>query len=397
MNIILFDGPERANLLPLTFTRPVAHLRIGILTIREKWETYLPESSISTFTVDYLAEKYPVVQQRENVWINGSVCPDQNLVDAIQDLAIGTGLAKDGVMLALHTVALEENRSFAEQAANLKMHEYPGTVFQVARPWDIFKNNGPAIEADFELLTKGKQSQPLSNTNTVIGDKSKIFLEEGAKAEASIFNTTAGPIYLGKNSEVMEGSIVRGGLALCENATLKLATKIYGPTTVGPHSKVGGEVNNSVITGYSNKGHDGFLGNSVIGEWCNLGADTNNSNLKNNYADVRLWNYPEKKFVSTGLQFCGLIMGDHSKCGINTMFNTGTVVGVFANIFGSGFPRNYIPSFSWGGASKMITYRVDKTFEVAERVMERRSIAFTEQDKAILTHIFETTAENRSD
>jgi UDP-N-acetylglucosamine diphosphorylase/glucosamine-1-phosphate N-acetyltransferase len=237
-------------------------------------------------------------------------------------------------------------------------------------------------------LTKGRKSQPLNNSCRNIG-KGKIFIEEGASANDTTFNTTTGCIYIGKDAEVMEGSVVRGPFALCEHSVLKMSSKIYGATTIGPHSKVGGEVNNSVVFGYSNKAHDGFLGNSVIGEWCNLGADTNNSNLKNNYANVKLWNYSGENFIDTGLQFCGLIMGDHSKCGINTMFNTGTVAGVSSNIFGSGFPRNFIPSFSWGGAQGFTTYRFEHAIETAQLVMQRRNTELTDNDKDILKYIFD--------
>lgn len=251
-----------------------------------------------------------------------------------------------------------------------------------------FSKNAEALKADFELITKNRTSQPLSNTVTVIGDRSLVFLEAGAKAEACILNTTSGPIYLGVDAEIMEGSVVRGALALCEHSALKLSTKIYGATTIGPHCKVGGEVNNSVIFGYSNKAHDGFLGNSVVGEWCNLGADTNNSNLKNNYGNVKLYSYAQKKQVDTGLQFCGLIMGDHSKTGINTMLNTGTLAGVAANIYGGGFPATYIPNFSWGGSTGFETYRTDKLFETATKVFERRGKVFDQLEKDILNHVF---------
>jgi UDP-N-acetylglucosamine diphosphorylase/glucosamine-1-phosphate N-acetyltransferase len=263
----------------------------------------------------------------------------------------------------------------------------------VLKPWDIFSKNGQAIKDDYELVTKGRKSQPLSATNQVLGDQ--VFVEEGAKVECAILNSTTGPIYIGKDAEIMEGSVVRGPLAMCDHSVLKLSTKIYGPTTVGPYSKVGGEVNNSVIFACSNKGHDGFLGNSVLGEWCNIGADSNNSNLKNNYAEVKLWNYTQERFVNTGLQFCGLIMGDHSKCGINTMFNTGTVVGVNANIFGSGFPRNFVPSFSWGGAAGFTTYKLRDAFDVAARVFERRGMVFNEMEQEILTKVFELTEKYR--
>lgn len=388
MNYILFDGPVRDQFLPFTFTRPVADIRIGILTIREKWEKYL-NTTTSTITEDYLAEKWPMVEMEENVMINASFLPTPELVEQIKNLQPKEAIFYDDDVVAFF--AREEEDVEFDKCTSIELE---GKGFRVEHTWDIFRLNGEAIAADFELLTEDRKSQTLSKTNQVIAPEN-VFLEEGAKVECAILNASEGPIYIGADAEIMEGSIVRGPFALCEHATLKMGAKIYGPTTVGPHSKIGGEVNNSVIFGYSNKGHDGFLGNSVLGEWCNLGADTNNSNLKNNYAEVRLWDYASGRFAHTGLQFCGLMMGDHSKCGINTMFNTGTVVGVSANIFGAGFPRNFIPSFSWGGSGGTSTYLTSKAFEVAEKVMARRDIEFSEEDKAILEHVFEETKKYR--
>ncbi|MGS2726963.1 GlmU family protein [Psychroserpens sp. BH13MA-6] len=385
MNYILFDGPSRQNLLPFTFTRPVADIRVGILTIREKWEQFLGFTT-TTLTEDFLAEKYPMVEMDENVMINASYLPNQELVEIIKGLEDNQAVFQGEDVIAFYSKDSQDEIDFSTYQAI----EYDEEVLKIEHTWDIFANNGEAIQADFELLTRDRTSQPIPNSNNVINAQN-IFIEEGAKLEFATLNASTGPIYIGANAEIMEGSIIRGPFALCEHATLKLGAKIYGPTTVGPHSKVGGEVNNSVIFGFSNKGHDGFLGNSVIGEWCNLGADTNNSNLKNNYAEVRLWDYQKEGFAKTGLQFCGLMMGDHSKCGINTMFNTGTVVGVSANIFGSGFPRNFVPSFSWGGHSGFTTYNTNKAFEVAEVVMKRRNIHFSEEDKKILEHVFEIT------
>jgi UDP-N-acetylglucosamine diphosphorylase/glucosamine-1-phosphate N-acetyltransferase len=376
MNYILFDGPSRNNLLPFTFTRPVADLRVGILTIREKWEMHLG-GTITTITEDYLSEKYPMVAMDENVMINASVLPNKKLVEIIKVLKENQAVFSGEDMIAFYTTDPQNNINIE----NYEAIAYNETILKIEHSWDIFVTNGDAIQTDFDLLTQDRQSQPIPNSCNVLGAE-RIFIEEGAKLEFATLNASSGPIYIGKDAEVMEGSLIRGPFALCEHATVKLGAKIYGPTTIGPHSKVGGEVNNSVIFGYSNKGHDGFLGNSVIGEWCNLGADTNNSNLKNNYAEVRLWDYETEGFAKTGLQFCGLIMGDHSKCGINTMFNTGTVVGVSTNI---------IPSFSWGGHSGFTTYLTKKAFEVADVVMKRRSIEFTEVDKSILEHVFEET------
>lgn len=383
MNVILFDGEERTSLLPFTFTRPVAQIRVGILTIAEKWEKLL-DRKVSYDTQDYLQKKFPLRWENDNWLINGGICPSLKLIGKILDLKPGTSLFAGDVHVASR---VKDTDSADWKSATGTKIDFDGDLLQIARPWHIFQHNGVALEADYKLLTEGRVSQPLSKTNTLIGDR--VFLEAGAKVEAAVLNSTSGPIYLGANAEIMEGSVVRGGLGLCDHSALKLGSKIYGPTTIGPHSKVGGEVNNSVIFGYSNKGHDGFLGNAVLGEWCNIGADSNNSNLKNNYDEVKIWNYGKKTFEKTGLQFCGLLMGDHSKCGINTMFNTGTTVGVSANIFGGGFPRTIIPSYSWGGASGFTTYKIDKALETAARVMERRSIPLDSIEADILTHIYE--------
>ena len=314
------------------------------------------------------------------------------VVHQINQLEFNTGIKKGSTLIAFRS-NIASPLNIAD--ALISSVETSTMYTSVENVWDIFSKNGDAIKADFDLITRGRTSQPLSTSNTVIGDAKQIFLEEGAIVEASILNTNTGPIYIDKDAEIMEGSVVRGPFSLGEHAALKLSTKIYGPTTVGPHSKVGGEVNNSVIFAYSNKGHDGFLGNSVIGEWCNLGADTNNSNLKNNYGNVKLYNYSQKKMIDTGLQFCGLIMGDHSKCGINTMFNTGTVVGVGANIFGGGFPPTHIPSFSWGGADGMEEYKFDKMIETASRVYARRNLTVNAVEKDILEKIFKNTEGDR--
>ena len=385
MNYILFDGPSRHSLLPFTFTRPVAEIRVGILTIREKWERHL-EATTTTLTEAYLSEKYPMVEMDSNVMINASFLPNKELIEVVKSLKENQAIFKDEDVIAFFSKDTQDEVNFKTYDAI----EFDSPLIKIEHTWDIFSKNGEAIQDDFELITHNRKSEPIPDSNNCINPEN-IFIEKGATLEFATLNASSGPIYIGKDAEVMEGSLVRGPFALCEHATLKLGAKIYGPTTVGPHSKVGGEVNNSVIFGYSNKGHDGFLGNSVLGEWCNLGADTNNSNLKNNYAEVRLWNYETKGFARTGLQFCGLMMGDHSKCGINTMFNTGTVVGVSANIFGSGFPRNFVPSFSWGGNSGFTTYLTKKAFEVAEVVMSRRAIEFSDVDKAILEHVFEET------
>jgi len=389
MNYILFDGNVRNQLLPFTFTRPIAEIRVGILTIREKWERFLGTTT-TTVTEDYLSEKYPMVEMEQNILINASFIPSETLADTIKGLSANQALFLEDEPIAFFAAEGKEV-DFSSYEVKQYMHD---DVLRIENTWDIFSKNHEAIQRDFDLITKDRISQPIPEMTVTFNTKN-IFIEEGAFLPLCSLNATNGPIYIGKDSEIMEGSMIRGPFALCEGATIKMSAKIYGGTTVGPFCKVGGEVNNSVFFGYSNKGHDGFLGNSVIGEWCNLGADTNNSNLKNNYAEVRLWDYETEKFAPTGLQFCGLMMGDHSKCGINTMFNTGTVVGVSANIFGSGFPRNFIPSFSWGGSGGMTTFNTDKAFEVAQVVLSRRGLEFTQPDIRILEHVFEETAKYR--
>ena len=383
MNYILFDGPVRNNLLPFTFTRPVGEIRIGIMTIKEKWEAYL-EASISYSTADYLSVKYPLLLESNNVFIDGSFLPNVELVNAIKKLKNNQALYLNDRLVA-YTSSTVLNEIDALDKVN-----FDGDILSLTYTWDIFSKNGEALQADFDFLTKGRVSAPISKTNNLIHPE-RIFLEEGAKVEYSILNATDGPIYIGKNAEIWEGSLIRGGLALCANATIKMGGKLYGPTTIGPYSKVCGEVSNSVIFGYSSKGHEGYLGNAVLGEWCNIGADSNNSNLKNNYAKVRLWNYDSEKFEQTGLQFCGLMMGDHSKTAINTMLNTGTVVGVNVNVYTPGFPRNFIPSFSWGGASGFSTYMPSKAFEAATVMMARRGVTFNDIEADILNHVFEET------
>jgi UDP-N-acetylglucosamine diphosphorylase/glucosamine-1-phosphate N-acetyltransferase len=391
MNYILFDGTVRNALLPFTFTRPVADIRIGILTIREKWEQYLG-STTTTLTEEYLMEKYPMVEMEQNIMINASFLPNAILVDLIQNLEQNQAVVYQEEIVAFYTNDSQEEVNFEQY----DLVVYEGDLMQIENTWDIFAKNDSALRDDFNLITTDRTSQPIPKSVNVIAPEN-IFIEEGAKLEFVTLNASTGPIYIGKNSEIMEGSVIRGPFALCESGRVKLATKVYGATTVGPHSVIGGEVNNSVLFGYSNKGHDGFLGNSVLGEWCNIGADSNNSNLKNNYEEVRLWSYETEGFAKTGLQFCGLMMGDHSKCGINTMFNTGTVVGVSANIFGAGFPRNFVPSYSWGGASGFSTYITSKAFQTAKIVMARRNVEFTDQDAAILTHVFEETKKYRKE
>lgn len=391
MNYILFDGPVRNALLPFTFTRPVADILIGIMTIRQKWEARLG-STITTITEDYLSEKFPMVELEENVMINAAYLPNDALAELVSDLKENQAIFKGDDVIAFFTSENQEEVDFD----SYEIIQYNDNVLTVEHTWDIFSKNDAAIREDFIYLTEDRKSQSIPKSVNVIAPEN-VFIEEGAKLEFVTLNASTGPIYIGKNAEIMEGTVIRGPFALCENAQVKLNAKVYGATTVGPGSRIGGEVKNSILFANSNKGHDGFLGDSVLGEWCNIGADTNNSNLKNNYEEVKLWSYETEGFAKTGLQFCGLMMGDHSKCGINTMFNTGTVVGVSANIFGSGFPRNFVPSFSWGGAAGFTTYVTKKAFETAKLVMGRRNIDFDEIESGILEHIFEETKKWRKD
>jgi len=392
MNYILFDDSSRNNLLPLTFMRPVADILIGILTIREKWEKYLGVET-STITESYLSEKYPIKKSDNNILINGSVCPTSEMLNAIGELKKNETLTTEDYIIAMNV----GDDVFHDIDASDDSHTviFKGDHIKISNTYDIFTYNGAAIRDDFELLTKGRSSQKISDTNRVVR-KENIFIEEGAKVEFAILNAEDGPIYIGKEAQVMENSVIIGPFALGEHGIVKVSAKIYSNTTVGPWSKVGGEVNNSILFAHSNKSHDGYMGQSVIGEWCNLGSDTNISNLKNTYEPVRLWNYPQSSFVDTGLTFCGLIMGDHSKCGINTMFNTGTVVGVNCNIFGSGFQRNYIPSFRWGGTGRQSIFDINKAIKVAKIVYGRREKDFDKMEQDILKAIFNLTITNSS-
>jgi len=384
MNLILFDN-NRENYYPLSFTRPIADFRVGIFTIREKWEKYY--KSVSVKTEGYLSDKFPIKQTKDNLWVSAKVFPTKILITELESLRVGEILEKNGDVIAFRSAVYDPDK-LIKITTNIEVDSLENLC-------DIFTDNDREIKRDFSLLIKGRVSQSLSENNTVLGKD--IFIEKGAKVSCSILNSENGPIYIGKNAEIMEGSIIRGPFSMGKNSVLKMGTKIYGATSLGPYCKVGGEVNNSVLFGYSSKAHDGFLGNSVIGEWCNLGADSNNSNLKNNYANVKIWNYKEERFKNTDLQFCGLVMGDHSKCGINTMFNTGTIVGVSANIFGSGFPRNFIPSFNWGGAAGFSIYKLQKALEVAEKVFGRRKLSFDKVEQGILTHVYNMTKRYRNE
>lgn len=382
MNVILFDGEERNNLLPLTFTKPVAELRMGGLSFTERWKRILETTNVSFLSEEYLSKKYPAKIKDLNLFINPAYFPNQELIFKIKNLQQGEALYQNEKLIAAN--CNYEDFKFS----NCKKNYIDDISFHIQYPWDLFTYNSLAITYDFQLITQNRKSCPLSQTVRVIGDTSKIFIEEGAVAEHVIINTKEGEIYLDKNSEVMEGSMIRGGLMLGEGSKINMGAKIYGGTTIGPYSKVGGEVSNSIFSGYSNKGHEGFLGNSILGEWCNLGADTNSSNMKNNYSEVKFWNYHSSKFIDSKLQFAGLIMGDHSKSAINTQFNTGTVVGVSSNIFLPGFPPKLIDSFSWGGKKDSPLFQLEKVYDVMEKVMLRRNKQPTQEDKDIIKYLY---------
>jgi len=373
----------RTKLLPLTYTRPIADLRVGILRISEKWSKMLEASSYGYDTAAYLSLKFSLAQN-PTIFIYNGLLPNLQLLADITSLPAQTKLVANGKVLVSNAPIDRCDYTI----------EYLGEINQIVYPWDIFSQNGSEINKDFELLTANRKSEQITDPHTICYGEN-IFLEKGAKVKAAILNAENGPIYLGKDTEISEGAIVKGPFALCNHSVVNMGAKIKGDSTIGPYSKVGGEISNSVIQGYTNKGHDGFLGSSVVGEWCNLGADTNNSNLKNNYGNVKMWDFESEVFKDTGLQFCGLIMGDHSKCGINTMFNTGTTVGVSSNIFGEGFPRTIVPSFAWGGASGFVTYKLDKVYETAELVMSRKKVQLDDIERDILQHIFNLTSENR--
>jgi len=396
-NVILFDDENWTALLPLTYTKPVGELRVGILTIKQKWERLL-HAEVSYITQDYLSVKYPFKLKDDNYIINSSILPIPFIVDRIKELEPNSAIVWGEKLVASridrqHFDAMQNNQ-LSEELKGVDISAEDEVLVEIKRPFDIFKCNRLGIELDYELLTENRKSEPLPAGNRY-SNPENIFIESGAKISNSILNASEGPIYIAEGAEIMDGSIIKGPFAMLEGSVVKMGAKIYGPTTLGPFSKVGGEVNNVVFQGFSNKGHDGFIGDSVIGEWCNLGADTNCSNLKNNYSTVKMYNYASESFESTEAQFCGLVMGDHAKCGINTMFNTGTVVGFGANVFGSGFPQKFIPGFTWGAIDNFETYKLDKFLEVAAKVLKRRTKSLTQADLDIIRHIFHFSARYR--
>lgn len=394
-NIILFDLPAvRENLLPLSYTRPIADFLVGITTLRKKWESFLA-GEFSYSTVGYLSEKYPMKAAEENLFIASNIIATEQLARRLDSLEPGEVLMADTMAGQRVLVGFKGGANRLDEV----IHSMPaGIVYEekvdaINYVYDIFLLNGRQIEADFDVLTAGREGQSIPRSNTVIGDPERIYIESGAIVEGVVLNASHGPIYVGRHVEIMEGSCLRGPIALGEHSTVNMGTRIYPGTSLGPWCKVGGELNNVVIFGFTNKAHDGFLGNAVIGEWCNLGAGCVASNLKNDYTEIKLWNYPSHRFLRTGLQFCGLIMADHSKAGINTMFNTATAVGVGVNIHGSGFPRNFIASFSEGGPSGFTDLPMEKFFDIAKRMMARRGRSLSEADNRIF-HAIRELAEN---
>jgi len=397
MNLIFFDTPQREHLLPLVFLKPVATLRIGIFKIYEKWQNLLKVSpqQCSFLSQEYLSKKFPTVFSTDNWYINGAILPNKTFIEKLIHLKEGEALFTGDTLLALKSKKHFSNYQLLHETAH-----WVYTKIKTEKPpilehlWDIFLLNRSQIVSDFEWIVQHKKSQAITDPHTVIYGKENIFVEEGVKIKAAFLDASDLPIYLGKNSTVEMGAIIQGAFALSEGSTVNFGAKMRGDTTVGSFGKVGGEVKNVVFQDYSHKAHDGYLGNSVIGEWCNMGADTNCSNLKNNYAQVQLWNFVEEKYISTGQQLCGVIMGDHTKCGIGTMFNTGTVVGVAANIFGSQQPQKYVPSFSWGTGNNLSTHKLDIAIDLAKKLMSQKD-QFSAFDAAIFKEVFVLTEKYR--
>ncbi len=395
MNIILFDDPVlRQQLLPFTYTRPIADIRVGILTMAEKWRI-LTVHKVSYLTDGYLATKFGVHFTDDNYFINGALCPTEDFIVTVLNLKEEQAIVQNGQLLAVRTSKALSYDSWLEKKWT-DFTEYSKPLHLIDRPWKIFQLNGEEIRRDYELVTNGRVSGDVTDPFTRVYNPDDVFIEEGASVLCAIINAENGPVYIGKNAQIMEGAIIRGPFAMGESSVISMGAKIRPDTTLGPYCKVGGEVSNAVFFGNSNKGHEGYVGNAVVGEWCNLGADTNASNLKNNYANVKVWNFSEEAFIDSGLQFCGLMMGDHSKCGINTMFNTGTVVGVCANVFGGGFPPSFVPSFSWGGAESLTTYRPEPALETIGKVYERRKKALDQTERKILMEVYKRSAKFRT-
>ena len=392
-NYLLFDDPSWDHLLPLTLTRPVCEIRVGIMTLRERWELLIG-NRMQFVTQDYLSEAFSAEILDDNVIINGSVLANPFLAKLIQELDPQEALLYQDSLIAARLSGDQFEQLVAgdeiEELQGINLRDTP--VVQIKHPWDIWQLAGIAIREDIEFM-KLKPTSKIPRHCTYLGD-GELYIDPSAQVLASTLNTTDGPIYIGPDAVIMEGSHLRGPLAIGTHSTVKMGTRITGDTSIGPHCKVGGEISNSVIFGFSNKGHDGYLGNSVIGEWCNLGADTNTSNLKNNYGEVSFYDYAENKFISSGSIFGGVIIGDHTKCSINTMINTGSSFGVGCNIYDGGFPPKVIPSFSWGNRENRTVYSLDKFISTAKIVMSRRQVELSDPMVRVLSHIHSTRVEN---
>ncbi|WP_341664331.1 putative sugar nucleotidyl transferase [Blattabacterium cuenoti] len=390
MNFILYDGIEWKKLFPITLTRPVSEIRLGLFTIKERWEKYIGKTAYDIITQPFLSKKYSKKKDSyfENMlFINSSFLPNEELIQFLFSLKENETIFFKEKMIAFKKNFLVKKDIFSLSKKCTKTY-YVKQVIHIQYPWEIFTNNEIILKEDFMFFTKGKKSFSLLGNNHVLC-KNKIFLEEDIKANNVVLNAQFGPIYIEKGVEIMEGSVIRGPVSIGKSSILNVGSKIYGGTTIAPFCKVGGEIFNSVIFSYSNKVHDGFLGNSILGEWCNLGAGTNISNLRNDYKKVTVWNYEKKDFFPTNLQFFGIIMGDHSKSAINTQFNTATIVGVSNSIFGYGFPPRYIPSFYLGGIQSKKRISFHQICETSEIMMNRRNRNFSVLDKKILKYLYQ--------
>lgn len=379
---ILCDTESRHLLFPFILTRPVADCRAGILTIREKWEFALHQTT-STLTENYLSEKFPLEETGNNYFINGALIPNQYFLHSLHQLRKEESLFSGNTWLASRCDKVD---SFRKQSG-FKKYEYKNPFLLIQYPWDFIRLNEQLLCEDFLLITKNRTSSPINLSNKTLNPEN-IFVEEGAELNDVTVNAVKGPVYIGKDAVIMEGSLIRGPVAMCEKSVLKMGTKIYGSTTIGPNSVVGGEIKNSIVFGFSNKAHDGYLGDAVIGEWCNLGAGTSCSNMKNNAGSVNIWNEKEKKFLEAGKK-CGVMMGDYSRTSINSVINTGTITGISCNIFNTGFPAKYIPSFSWVSNNKTETYVLEKALRDADAWMQMKGKRLDDKTEKILRKLFE--------
>lgn len=387
-NFILFDEPlARLKLWPLTATRPIAKFRVGIDTLAEKWEFHLKQKP-SFLTQKYLAKKFEVVYGPINIYVNSSYVANENLAKHILDLKLNEALFEGENLVALHA---EQQYDYPLNIdfTNINKKIISTNSIAIGQLSDLFIYNGKLLEADFQRFTISNTTQKVTDPFTVLYNEAQIFIGKNVNIKSAILDASLGPIYIDDNATIEIGALIQGPVYLGKNSIISLGAKIRHNTTIGPYCKVGGEISKSIIFGYSNKSHDGFMGCSVLGEWCNWGAGTNNSNLKNDYSQVSMFDYSAKKLMPTGQLFAGTIMGDYSKTAIGTQFNTGTVVGISANIFQTGFPAKYLPNFIWGGSEKdSEKYRLAKALEVIKATMARRNVETTVAEIEILNYLF---------